>query len=82
MATWREAKKANPKIAERQVRDALESFDQLWAELFPAEQARIVQLLVERVEISEHGAKVVLKVEGLTRLLAELQPASTMSVAA
>ena len=82
VATWREAKKANPKIAERQVRDALKNFDQLWAELFSAEQARIVQLLVERVEVSEHGANVVLKVEGLTSLLAELQPAATRSVAA
>lgn len=82
VATWREAKKANPKLTERQVRDALDNFDQLWAELFPAEQARIVQLLVERVEVSEHGANVVLKVEGLTSLLAELQPAATRSVAA
>ena len=82
VATWREAKKTDPKLAERQVRDALDNFDQLWAELFPAEQARIVQLLVERVEVSEHGANVVLKVEGLTSLLAELQPAPTRSVAA
>lgn len=82
VATWREAKKTDPKITERQVRDALDNFDQLWAELFPAEQARIVQLLVDRVEVSEHGANVVLKVEGLTSLLAELQPASTRSVAA
>ena len=82
IATWRQAKKTDPKITERQVRDALWSFDQLWAELFPAEQARIVQLLVERVEVSEYGANVVLKVEGLTSLLAELQPAPTGSVAA
>lgn len=76
VATWREAKKANPKIPERQVRDALKNFDQLWAELFPAEQARIVQLLVGRVDVHEHGANIVLKVEGLTGLLAELQPAA------
>ena len=82
VATWREAKKASPKLTERQVRDALGNFDQLWAELFPAEQARIVQLLVERVEVSEYGANVVLKIEGLTSLLAELQPAPTRSVAA
>ncbi|WP_086086662.1 recombinase family protein [Pseudorhodoplanes sinuspersici] len=62
VATWREVRKTNPKIAERQVRDALENFDQLWAELFPAEQARIVQLLVGRVVVHEHGADVVLKV--------------------
>ena len=82
VATWREAKKANPKIAEWQVRDGLENFDQLWAELFPAEQARILQLLVGRVVVHEHGADVVLKVEGLTGLLAELQPSATRSEAA
>jgi hypothetical protein len=34
------------------VRDALYRLDSLWEELFPAEQARIVQLLVERVDVS------------------------------
>ena len=82
VATWREAKKVNPKLAERQVRDVLENFDQLWAELFPAEQARIVQLLVGRVVVHEHGADVVLKVEGLTGLLAELHPSASRSEAA
>jgi hypothetical protein len=53
----------------------------LWAELFPAEQARIVQLLVERVDVHEHGANVVLKVEGLTSLFAELQPDSRKAAA-
>jgi DNA invertase Pin-like site-specific DNA recombinase len=81
IATWREAKKANPKITERQVREALERFDELWSELFPAEQARIVQLLVERVDVHEHGANVVLKVEGLTSLFAELQPDSRKAAA-
>jgi hypothetical protein len=82
VATWREARKANPKLSERQVRDALASFDELWAELFPVEQARIVQLLVGRVDVHEYGAEVVLKVEGLTCLLAELQPLTNRSEAA
>ena len=33
------------------MREALERLDPLWDELFPAEQARIVQLLVERVDM-------------------------------
>jgi DNA invertase Pin-like site-specific DNA recombinase len=81
VATWREAKKANPKLSERQVREALEQFDELWAELFPAEQVRIVQLLVDRVDVHEQGANVVLKVEGLTSLFAELQPDSRKAAA-
>jgi hypothetical protein len=35
-------------ISEAEVSEALERLDSLWDELFPAEQARIVQLLVER----------------------------------
>lgn len=34
---------------------ALQQLDPLWDELFPAEQARIVALLVERVDISTDG---------------------------
>ena len=82
VATWREGRKVNPKLIERQVREAMENFDQLWAELFPAEQARIIQLLVERVDVFEQGANVVLRVEGLTNLLAELQPSAIRSEAA
>ena len=33
------------------MREALERLDPLWDELFPAEQARIVRLLVERVDV-------------------------------
>jgi site-specific DNA recombinase len=54
------------------VRDAFERLDPLWNELFPAEQARIVQLLVERVDISPEGADIRLRTEGLTKLVADL----------
>ena len=39
-------------LTEAEVREALQRLDPLWDELFPAEQARIVQLLVERVDVS------------------------------
>jgi hypothetical protein len=47
------------------VREALERLDPLWDELFPAEQARIVRLLVERVEVGPAGADIRLRVAGL-----------------
>jgi hypothetical protein len=50
----------------------LERFDPLWDELFPAKQARIVQLLVERVDISNDGADIGLRTAGLTSLFADL----------
>ncbi len=43
--------------------------DPLWDELFPAEQARIVRLLVERVEVGPAGADVRLRVAGLAGLV-------------
>ena len=43
--------------------------DPLWDELFPAEQARIVQLLVERVDISATGADIRLRTAGLAGLV-------------
>jgi site-specific DNA recombinase len=76
IATWRAAKQTIKDLAERQVRDQLHRFDELWSELFPAEQARIVQLLVERVELSENGADITLRTEGLTSLIHDLRGVS------
>jgi hypothetical protein len=40
--------------------------------MFPAEQVRIVQLLVERVEISPVGADIRLRTAGLASLVRDL----------
>jgi site-specific DNA recombinase len=70
--TWRAAKSMG-NISEADVREALERLNPLWDELFPAEQARIVQLLVERVDVSLDGADIRLRTEGLTNLVTELR---------
>ena len=67
--TWRAAKASIPDITEAEVRDALERFEPLWEELFPAEQARIVHLLVERVDIVPEGADIRLRTDGLDELV-------------
>ena len=59
-------------LTEAEVREALQQLDPLWDELFPAEQARIVQLLVERVDVGPDGADIRLRTEGLTNLVADL----------
>ena len=69
----RAARQAMEGIDEADVRDALNQLDPLWDELFPAEQARIVQLLVERVDVSPDGADIRLRTEGLTNLVADLR---------
>lgn len=72
--TWRALRKQNAEITEGEVRSALLGFDKLWDELFPAEQARIVELLVERIDMHAERMDITLKVQGLTSLSSELQP--------
>ena len=72
VATFRQARQTVEGLTEEEVRQALEEFDALWAELFPAEQARIVQLLVERIDVDVEGLEIRLRVEGLGGLYQEL----------
>jgi DNA invertase Pin-like site-specific DNA recombinase len=71
--TWRAARQSKTNVKEADVREALGRLDPLWNELFPAEQARIVQLLVERVDVSPDGADIRLRTDGLTHLVADLR---------
>jgi DNA invertase Pin-like site-specific DNA recombinase len=71
--TWMTAIRHDDRITEAEVRDAFERLDPMWDELFPAEQARIVQLLVERVDVKVDGIAIRLRTGGLTKLLGELQ---------
>ena len=56
----------------RTVGEALERLDPLWEELFPAEQARIIQLLVQRVDVMPDGLEVRLRAQGLGHVVQEL----------
>ncbi len=71
--TWRAARQIVGDISEAEVREALERLDPLWNELFPAEQARIVQLLVERVDVQVDRLDVRLRTAGLTKLVGDLR---------
>ena len=72
VGTWQAARAASPDVTENDVRAALDQLDPLWDELFPVEQARIIHLLVDRVEIGAGGATVRLRLEGLANLVRDL----------
>jgi DNA invertase Pin-like site-specific DNA recombinase len=74
--TWRAARKTDKNLAESDVRSALLEFEPIWNELFPAEQARLVELLVERVELRSDCIDLCLRIEGLTSLCSELRSAT------
>ena len=72
MAAWRAARPECEDLAEDAVREALAALDPLWAELFPAEQARVVQLLLERVDIGTDGLRLRFRDKGLSQIMTEV----------
>ena len=70
--TWRSARKSIKGMTKSEVRDTLQAFDPLWNQLFPAEQSRIVQLLVERVDVRADCVDIKLQIAGVTSLIGEL----------
>jgi site-specific DNA recombinase len=72
--TWAAAQReSDDGITEREVTVLLADLATVWGELFPAEQARIVQLLVERVDVQEDALEVRIRAEGLASLVVELR---------
>jgi DNA invertase Pin-like site-specific DNA recombinase len=72
VGTWRAARATAPDVTEQDVLLALERIEPLWDELFPAERARIVRLLVDRVDVRADGAAVRLRLDGLGSLVRDL----------
>lgn len=70
--SWKATRARDGDITEADTREALRGLDPLWDQLFPAEQARIVTLLVERVDIGNNGLHVRLRLDGLTGLASEM----------
>jgi hypothetical protein len=72
--TWKAARGQGGNVTESEVLTALQQLDPLWDELFPVEQARIVQLLVDRIDLGTDGLNVRLRVDGLGGLAREMPP--------
>ena len=73
VGAWKSAVKNCPTVPEEEAREALTSLDPLWEELFPAEQARIVQLLIDKVIVGSAGLDVRVRVDGIGTLVRELR---------
>jgi len=62
-------------LTAKEIVESLQRIDVIWDELFPAEQERVLRLLVERLEVGAEGIDLRLRVEGLHSLAAELREA-------
>ena len=59
-------------LAEGDVVEALGTLEPVWDELYPAEQARIMRLLIERIDVAPDGISVTLHAAGIRSLVTEL----------
>ncbi len=59
-------------VSEADALGALHEFNTLWDQLFPAEQARIAQLLVRRVTVTAAGLEVDIRREGIAGIIREM----------
>jgi DNA invertase Pin-like site-specific DNA recombinase len=62
--------------------EALGALEPVWDELYPAEQARILRLLIERIDVAPDGISVTLHAAGIRSLVAELADQETPVLAA
>ena len=54
------------------VSEVIGALELVWDELYPAEQARIMQLLIERIDVAPDGISITLHAAGICSLVAEL----------
>jgi hypothetical protein len=59
-------------IPEAEAIAGLQQFPQLWEQLFPSEQARIIQLLVRRVTVMADGLVIDLRTDGIAGVMRDL----------
>ncbi len=59
-------------IADADAISALEQFHDLWGQLFPAEQARIVQLLVRRITVTAQGLVIDMRTDGISGVMRDM----------
>ena len=69
-------------LGERDVIEALGALEPVWDELYPAEQARILRLLIERIDVAPDGISVTLHAAGIRSLVAELADQEAPAVTA
>lgn len=65
--------KLDPTLDEAKVTVAMTRIDAIWDQLFPAEQSRIVKLLIEKVVVSPNNLEVRLRANGIERLVLEVR---------
>ena len=78
----REVNTQRPTVEEPHTIGALRSIDAIWEELFPAEQAKVLHTLIERITVRKDGITIKWHDKGLNNLLRDtLEPQKELEAA-
>lgn len=72
---WNKIRAENPGFRESELHEALNQMGSLWDTLFPAEQKRVMHLLIDRVVVGSQGLDIEYRASGLERIVTDLQQA-------
>lgn len=70
--THQAAQAQQPAVTLEDVREGLTRFNGLWDQLFPAEQNRIVQLVIHRIQVGLHGIDITYQPNGIKAIYEEV----------
>lgn len=71
--TWGKLKGSDLTLSEHQVLQHLQSIHEVWDHLFHTEQARLLQLFIEKLQLKKEGLSITLRTLGMNDLLREVQ---------
>ena len=66
-------RKLNKKIPEKKIYDALGNMEGLWNSMVPAEQKKIVFMLIRNISVRASGIDIEYRAEGIEELIDSLQ---------
>ena len=73
-SVWDRVRESQPEMSEPDVVLPMRHLATMWKQLFPVEQCRLAQLLIERVVLGDGGLEIVWRDQGWQALVGELLP--------
>jgi DNA invertase Pin-like site-specific DNA recombinase len=75
VSTWKAAAAMDDSITEKEVREGLQSIEAVWDHLYHKEQARLLQLFIERIRVAPEGVHIDIRTNGINSLVLDLKAA-------
>ena len=76
VSTWSVARTMDDGITEDDVREGLQNIETVWDHLYHKEQARLLQLFIEKIRVEPEGIHIDIRTNGINSLVLDLKTAA------